>query len=123
MSRNGEPHGLDAAGIALWRAITSWTIDDQAVEFRPDELALLTMACRTADQVARLEAEVTDEPLTVAGSRDQPTVNPLVVELRLQRGALASLLARIDVPDTASEWETLTPSQRGRRAARARWDK
>jgi hypothetical protein len=88
---------------------------------RPDELAVLVTACRTADTITRLEDELGDGPLMVAGSKGQEVVHPAVVELRLQRAAVASLLRQLAIPDDESGWDNLTASQRARRAAHARW--
>jgi hypothetical protein len=110
------PANLSAAGTALWAAMT------KHMDFRPDELAVLEQAARIADTIATLEAELSPASATVAGSRGQDTVNPLIPELRLQRQALVTFLGRLDVPEPADP-DALTPSQRGRRAARARWDR
>lgn len=115
------PSGLRPAGHRLWRAHTA----DADVSFRPDELAILELAARTADEIAGLERALADAPRTVAGSKGQDAVHPLIPELRLQRQLLASLLARLRIPEpdggAPGEWDNLSASDRGRRAAAARW--
>ena len=116
------PADLGPAGKALWTAHTTWSYADVVVELRPDELATLALAARTADTVDELEAAMEGEPPSVEGSRGQLIVHPLLVEIRMQRQALAALLARVNLPDGLDGgWEGLTASQRARKAARARW--
>ena len=116
------PRGLKAAGRALWRSIIP------AFTLRPDEMAVLADACRTADIVARLDAALVDAPLTVTGSARQTREHPLLSERRQQAAHLARLLHQLRLPD--DEDEALTPAElrkrknrsaRGRKAANARW--
>lgn len=115
------PECLGTAGAALWHSITSMTLDGASIDLRPDELAVLGEACKTADTIAMLEQSLHGAPVIIAGSRGQDTVHPAVVELRHQRAALSTLLRRLDLPDTEDSWDNLTASQRARKAARARW--
>src|SRR5919201_6739739 len=115
------PTGLGAAGKRLWKSVT------EGLTFRPDELATLESACRTADLVAELDAVIAKAPTMIVGSMGQRVVHPAIQEARLQRQLLASLLSRLDLPEAdglgGSEWDGLTAKQRARRAARARWDR
>ena len=116
------PRGLKQAGKALWQSIIpEYTL-------RPDELAVLADACRTADIVARLDAALVDAPLTVTGSARQLREHPLLSERRQQAAHLARLLHQLRLTDDNDE--VLTPAERrkrenrsarGRRAANARW--
>ena len=115
------PDDLAAPGLALWSSVVGMERNGQPITFRSDELAVLATACRTVDMIARLEAELADAALVVEGSKGQVSVHPVVSELRLQRGALASLLRQLAIPDEASDWDNLTAAQRARRAAHARW--
>lgn len=123
MTARRKPAGLGAAGGALWRSVVGYSTDGATVEFRPDEVAILVTACRTADTVAAIERALVGEPLTVEGSAGQQVLNPLVSEVRFQRAALAQLLGRLRLPDAAADggWDGLTASQRARKAARSRW--
>ena len=115
MSTQRAPAGLGAAGRRLWRRMTA------EVNFRPDELEVLEQAARTADTIAELETAAAKVPsVLIIGSRKQLIVSPIFQELRLTRQALAAFLSRLDVPEPADP-NALTPSQRGRRAAAARW--
>lgn len=58
---------------------------------RDDVLA--AQAARTLAEIGRLEKELDDGPLTVEGSKGQPTPNKLLAELRSHRWLLARLLA------------------------------
>jgi hypothetical protein len=113
---HAAPDGLGKAGAELWLAMTD------GIEYRPDEAEVLRQACRLADTVAALEAELAGEPMTSAGSRGQTIVNPLVPELRLSRSQLTAMLLRIDVPAEDDGLDRpMTRSEAARVASRARW--
>jgi hypothetical protein len=114
------PLGLDNAGKELWKA-THAVFD---FEDEPHLLAILEQACRTRDEIDRLEAGMEGQPLTVAGSKDQLVIHPLVAELRFQRAALATLLGRLGLPDNGDPDDPhARRSAAGRKAARARWNR
>ncbi len=113
-ARQIAPRGLGPAGKSLWKAMTA------AFSFEPAEVLLLEQAARTADVVAELETALDGAPVLVLGSRKQVIVNPGFQELRLQRLALQRLLNGFGQPE---DEDALTPSQRGRRAAQARWQR
>ncbi|MEP9417475.1 P27 family phage terminase small subunit [Gordonia sp. VNQ95] len=118
------PSLLAKAGRALWRTITVQVADD-GMELDARELELLRQACATADDLARIEAEmITDDRLVVKGSQGQPVAHPMLSEARACRAQIASLLARIDlaVPDETPVPKVTGPrSVQARRAANARW--
>src|SRR5690625_3622850 len=87
------PKGLKAAGAALWRKVVDM------YELRPDELVTLEKACRASDRITLMEEELDASPLMVKGSMGQPAVNPLVSEIRAHEAQVASLLARLKLPD------------------------
>lgn len=111
------PTKLGTAGKALWRSIVP------AYELRPDEVRLLTDACREADIVQRLEDELADSPLMVSGSQGQLVASPLVSELRQHRSVLATLLKSLKLPDSSAgaQQKSAHVSEQARAAARARW--
>ena len=110
------PLDLGRHGRELWERVT------EGLTFRPDELEVLAQAARTADQLAALDALVAASPTVVKGSKGQSVLHPAIAEARLQRHLLATLLARLDVPEgEETEWDGLSTSERGRKAARARW--
>jgi hypothetical protein len=113
------PAALKAAGKRLWKDVTS------GLTLRPDELAILAEAGKVADQIAALERAVARGTTLVPGSTGQPRLNPAIGELRLQRQALAALLARLDIPEDTGlprgEWDGISASTRARMAARRRW--
>jgi P27 family predicted phage terminase small subunit len=89
------PAELDTAGQQLWSDIVAdvapgWELDSR-------DVALLTAACQSADTVARLTAVIQTEGDMIAGSRGQLKVNPAVVEARMQRATMSSLLTRIEM--------------------------
>ena len=114
------PRGLAKAGKELWRSVHQ-TFD---FEDEPHLLAILEQACRTRDEIDRLEAAMEGQPYTVLGSAKQVQVHPLVSEARFQRKALAELLSRIGLPDNSDPDDPQARcSVAGRKAARARWNR
>lgn len=106
------PTGLGVAGKRLWKSLTD------GITYRPDELATLEQAAKTADQVAALEAALLRKPATVPGSKGQDAVNPLIPELRLQRAALVTYLRALNIPEEYGD--ELTQRQMSRLGGRAR---
>ncbi len=111
------PSGLDATGRRLWRQVQRAIEPDAELDER--DLAVLELAARQADDVARLERMLkrARRP-TVAGSTGQVRLHPAIAELRQARLALARLLTSLNLEigkqDSAA-------SARARRAAEARW--
>ena len=119
--RPPAPNTLDAPGKQLWGAVHSDLGD--AFELTAKELALLALACRQRDEIARVEAALDGDGVVIAGSKGQPRLNGALAELRQMRLAVAKLLGELDVPgqeDTPTRAGTAR-SQRASHAARARW--
>lgn len=96
----------------------------KGLTFRPDELAILAAACRTADQIDLLERTLAKQPAMIAGSQGQKVLHPAIPEVRQQRQLLATLITRLDIPEApgiGGEWDGLSASSRARKAAAARW--
>src|SRR5512133_3567443 len=84
------PSGLKSAGRRLWAAVVSKYV------LTPAELANLAEACRTKDELDRLERAVRALPdLTTTGSTGQPKVHPLLAEVRAHRQLLERLTAAL----------------------------
>lgn len=96
------PVGLKRQGKALWVRLCA------EIEFEPQELLLLTEIVRTVDLLDALDAKVRREGLFTSDGR----VLPAVVEARLQRVALARLLASLRLPDTLADLDS-RPQRRG----------
>lgn len=112
------PANLAAPGRSLWRAVVA------DYELRPDEIAVLEKACRTADDSARLDAALREAPLMVTGSMGQARANPLLHEARQSRALLATLLRQLALPQDQPAEGTEKPTTntlRAMKAARARW--
>lgn len=115
------PEGLGEAGAALWsrivepRAAAGWLLDER-------EAAILSAACRQADDIAGLEAEIVSAGRMVEGSRGQPVLNPAITEVRQGRLALGRLLGQLALPD-GEDVPRSAAGQRGQRAARSRWSR
>lgn len=106
----GAPVGMADAGLKLWSDVTGkWTL-------RADELRTLEAACRAADRVAAMEAE-RDGAVTSTGSMGQLIVHPLIPEIRAHEAQVASLLAKLKLPD--DEGGEQVSQQRA--AAQSRW--
>lgn len=109
------PAGLGDSGRDLWSEIAG------TYDLRPDERRLLEDACREADLIDKLEAEINDpdHEMVVKGSMGQPVSSPLVAEIRQHRTTLRALLGSLKLPD---EQAPAAPrSVQARDAAKARW--
>lgn len=117
MSAPTAPAGLEPSGIALWKSITT------GYQFRPDELAVLEDACRTADIITAMEKAWAEDgrPMTTRGSQGQLVAHPLISELRQHRAARATLLRQLKLPDEGSTDVGGALSAKNRAAANARW--
>lgn len=112
-----RPARLGKHGTDLWTSI----VPDY--DLRPDEIRVLSDACREADIIGRLEDELTDSPLMVKGSMGQLTASPLVSEVRMHRVVLANLLSKLKIPDSPAgvARKRAVTSEKAVMAARARW--
>lgn len=112
-SKRKQPN-LGPAGKALTDSIRRELGEDFELDER--EEAMLDLAARQADDVARLEADIAERGTTVKGSTGQPVLNPAISEARQSRLALAKILGGLELPD--SERESVG---RARAAAAKRW--
>lgn len=109
------PAGLGAAGRAFWRKVVA------DYELDHDGVALLEQACRTLDELDRLQVAVAGADLLVEGSAGQPRPHPLLGELRAHRLALGKLLTQLALPDEEDTPPLTATQQRAQKAARDRW--
>jgi phage terminase small subunit len=111
------PAHLGSGAHRLWREVLA------VADMRHDELVLLEKACRTLDDLDRLEKALAASPVLVAGSMGQEKVNPLFAECRSARSLLAALLKQIGVPDPVEvqKIRAISRSTQATKAARARW--
>lgn len=109
------PSTLATTGKALWSKHVG------KYDFRVDEMAVLEMACKTADTIATLdkEWESLGKPFMTTGSTGQDVIHPIVVERRVQQAQLASLLGKLKIPDGATPGAVTTNPARA--AATTRW--
>ena len=114
MSKPKPPTSLTDAGKALWSEHV------ENYEFRVDELAVLELACRTADMIATLDKEwhALGQPFMTRGSMGQDVIHPLIGERRAQQAQLAALLGKLKIPDETSGGVNANPA---RAAAATRW--
>lgn len=118
MPDNKPPTGLRATGKRLWTRVTGPYI------LTPAELSILAEACRTADELDRLEKAVRAlEDFVVPGSTGQPKVHPLLAEVRSHRQLLARLCASLNLPDDSELIGLRAGSRHARTAAQGRWSK
>jgi hypothetical protein len=116
MSDIEPPAGLEASGMALWESVTG------PYMLTPAELSILAQACRTADELDRLEAAVRELPdFVVRGSTGQPKVHPLLEEARRHRLLLERLCAALNLPDQDEKVGQRAGARHAAKAARARW--
>ena len=109
-----RPVNLRAAGRRLWDAV----LPDY--ELDPAELRALEAACRTLDELGRLEREIRKSPTLTVGSTGQVVVHPLFGEVRAHRTVLARLLREVGLAQ-AEEDLLGHSSAAGRALVRHRW--
>ena len=86
------------------------------------ELAVLEQACRTADELQRLEKAVRSLPeLITTGSTGQPKPHPLLAEACAHRLLLERLVGALALPDKGEESGMRPGQKHAQRAARGRW--
>jgi hypothetical protein len=110
------PTGLKAPGRRLWLSVAERYVLTAA------EVEMLGQACRTADELDRLECAVRQlSDLTVVGSTGQPRAHPLLEEVRRHRLLLERLTGALNLPDEDEEVGLRPGQKHGRRAIQARW--
>jgi len=110
------PIGLKTAGRRLWSEVVGPYI------LTPAELGVLVQACRTTDELDRLEKEVHGLPtLTTIGSTGQMRGHPLLSEIRSHRALLEKLMSGLNLPDEDQSVGDRAPSRHASHAAKARW--
>ena len=110
------PAGLGERALALWVGTV------EGLELEPGELVLLESACRLVDQIDAMQAALKEQGPVVKGSRGQVAASPLLREIRAHDLAVTRILRTLmaAMPDE-DEGKRLSPSDRGRKAALARW--
>ena len=94
MTARKAPAVLGTAGRRLWRAAVV------EFEFSGPELEVLRTLCTTVDELARIEAALSEtDDLIVRGSMNQPRAHPLLEEARRHRATVARLVAALDLPE------------------------
>ncbi len=116
MSKPQPPVGLfPKVGAQFWRDVVG------KYELRVDELVVLEKVCRALDRVQVMSDALLDVPLLAKGSMGQPVVHPLVAEIRAHEAQVASLLARLRLPDDPAVAGERPRSTQARSAAQSRW--
>ena len=110
------PTGLKAPGRRLWVSVVDRYVLTAA------EVEMLGQACRTADELDRLERAVRGlSELTTTGSTGQLKPHPLLEEVRRHRQLLERLTSALNLPDDDQEVGDRAGTRHARTAARGRW--
>jgi hypothetical protein len=88
------PSGLSADGRKFWREVAK----DHPL--RPDQRRILFEVCCECDLIDRLQTALKDTPTTTKGSMGQLVAHPILSELRMHRGTLATLVRSLALEDT-----------------------
>ena len=116
MSDQRPPSGLKASGKRLWLSVVGKYVLTAA------EVEMLGQACRTADELDRLEKAVRALPeLTTTGSTGKLKPHPLLAEVRAHRLLLERLTSALCLPNEDEETGRSPGQKHGPRAIRARW--
>ena len=93
------PAGLLKSGRALWRAVMrDYALDEH-------ETTILREACRTADSLDALQAQLVADGIMSESSQGS-RVHPALVEIRQQRVTFARLLTALRIPQGESDGRT-----------------
>lgn len=109
------PADLGAAGKPVYKQIVA------EYQLKIDELVVLKAACKTLDDIERLEKALVGQPLVMPGVAGQDRVHPLLVEIRGMRSLAASLFKQLRLPEPGES--SVSRSAQARTAAQARWAK
>src|SRR5215213_11826086 len=105
------PTGLRAPGKLLWAAVIDKYVLTAA------EVEMLGQACRTTDELDRLEKAVRVLPeLTTRGSTGQLKPHPLLAEVRAHRLLLERLTTALCLPNEDEESGRSPGQKHGQRA-------
>jgi P27 family predicted phage terminase small subunit len=110
------PKDLQVEGRKLWRQV----VDE--FELNPVELALLYQLCLTVDELAAMKADLAEMGTIVAGSRNQPRVNPLLGAIVSHRKLADQLAVALGLP-LAGEAVGRRRSAAAKQAVNSRWAK
>jgi hypothetical protein len=115
MAVRRPPSDLQPAGKRFWREVLA------AYDLNEAELRLLAEACRTTDELERLQAALTAADTVVAGSTGQLRVHPLFDEVRRHRETLQRLTGAMAIPAVGEDEGRTAVSGSARAAAEKRW--
>lgn len=115
MATKTAPKGLGVKARKFWRETVG------AYELSPSEALLLEGACREIDIIERLQDELEEASLVVAGSMGQDTAHPLLQEVRMHRAAFGSIIKQLALPEVEDEKKSTPRSRQAQHAANARW--
>lgn len=119
--KDRTPESLGAAGRRLWDETIA------VYELAEHEFAVLQEACYTLDLLQTMRRRVKKDGVVASGSMGQDVVNPLIGEMRQQRGLFSQLMNALKLPDVVpDEGEGLAPVvdvNQHRQAAGSRWAK
>jgi phage terminase small subunit len=110
------PKDLQVEGRKLWRqAVDEFDLDSI-------ELALLRQLCLTVDELVAMKADLAEMGTIVAGSRNQPRVNPLLAAIVAHRKLADQLAVALGLP-LAGEAVGRRRSAAAKQNANSRWQK
>ena len=115
--RSGLRGDAVTAGEALRAAVLG------SYDLTASEAELLNRAAGLADTLERLEIELAEADLVVAGSRGQDAPHPLLAAQTRAATALARMIEALALPDVEDDEGENSTTRRARHAANVRWMK
>ena len=111
------PQDLGPRGRAWWKSVhETWELSE------PEE-QLAREVGRLLDVADRLQALIERDGLEVGAPDGLPKIHPAIPQLRSTQLGIARLIGQLGLPSEDGHTVDSTLTARGRRAARARWDR
>lgn len=111
------PSGINQRAKDFWNELNS------TYEITGESLVALESVVKTMTLIDRLESQINYDDLVYETFQGAKGMNPLVVEVRLQRTMLNALIKSLGLPSASSQLTAEERSALARSMANQRWNK